>query len=267
VLEGSHVELELTSVNKKPLREVWLTAKVRDAESGDKVQRIVLAKTDSQGLAWKLPQGDSPFNPVTAEVRYEIQVTDIDGLHLEAPLAGVIRIQPDRPPSGAAMTVSRVVLPRAAPELHNRVLDDYGISQVQVKIAIERAAITATTVTSPFETSQSSVPGVKQETETVTRVLHPATDPLLLPDRLPFKAEQALELSSLNLVKGDRLKLTMEITDFRGNSAGQTYLADPLVLEVSDESGVLAAISEADPKLGEGFTDVINKQTGSGDSP
>jgi hypothetical protein len=45
----------------------------------------------------------------------------------------------------------------------------------------------------------------------------------------------------LNLVKGDRVKLTLEAVDFRGEAPGESYLSDPLVLEISDEAGVLAA--------------------------
>jgi hypothetical protein len=45
------------------------------------------------------------------------------------------------------------------------------------------------------------------------------------------------------------------------------YQGDPLVLEISDESGVLAAISEADPRSEERLTDIIKRQLGIGESP
>jgi hypothetical protein len=39
------------------------------------------------------------------------------------------------------------------------------------------------------------------------------------------------------------------------------------VLEISDESGVLAAISEADPRSEEKLTDIIKRQLGIGETP
>ena len=67
------------------------------------------------------------------------------------------------------------------------------------------------------------------------------------------------------LAKGDRLRLTVEAVDYRGNLPGESYLSDPLVLEISDESGVLSAISEADERSEERLTDIIKQQLGIGE--
>ena len=68
-------------------------------------------------------------------------------------------------------------------------------------------------------------------------------------------------------MKGDRLKLTLEAVDYRGDAPGESYLSDPLVLEISDEAGVLAAISEADQRSEQRLTDIIKEQLGIGESP
>jgi hypothetical protein len=94
----------------------------------------------------------------------------------------------------------------------------------------------------------------------------------VLADRLPLTGRYALALSPLGLAKGDRLKLTLEVTDYRGDNeqgqpVGQTTTSDALILEISDESGVLAAISEADQRSEERLTDIIGRQLGIGETP
>jgi hypothetical protein len=84
--------------------------------------------------------------------------------------------------------------------------------------------------------------------------------------------KHSVVLSPLNLAKGDRVKLTLAVTDYRGENdldqpVGTTYLSDALVLEISDESGVLAAISEADERSEQRLTDIIKRQLGIGESP
>ena len=62
---------------------------------------------------WSLAIAKTPFDDVAEELRYEIQVTDDDGLHLETPIKGSVRIRADKPPVAIASTVHRVVLPTA----------------------------------------------------------------------------------------------------------------------------------------------------------
>jgi hypothetical protein len=74
------------------------------------------------------------------------------------------------------------------------------------------------------------------------------------------------------LEKGDRVRLTLEVVDYRGEddeglAVGESCLCDPLVLEISDESGVLAAISEADERSEQRLTDIIKRQLGIGETP
>jgi len=84
---------------------------------------------------------------------------------------------------------------------------------------------------------------------------------------LPLNRRFALNLADFALKKGDRLRLTLEVTDFRGKLAGRSSLSEPLLLDISDESGVLAAISEADIRSEQWLTDLINRQMGVGKAP
>jgi hypothetical protein len=66
----------------------------------------------------------------------------------------------------------------------------------------------------------------------------------------------------VDLVKGDNLRLYLEAVDYRGQLPGQSFRSDLLVLEVSDESGVLTAVSEADVRTEQRLTDIIKQQLG-----
>ena len=112
VLEGSRVQVALECTNGKELRDAWLTI-----TSDDQRPRYELAPPDGQPNRWTLTTPDTPFARVKSEVRFEVQVTDTDGLHLDAPLRGYIRLKADRPPSCLAELVHRVVLPTAKPRL------------------------------------------------------------------------------------------------------------------------------------------------------
>ena len=89
---------------------------------------------------------------------------------------------------------------------------------------------------------------------------------------MPISGEYRLKLAKLPisppLAKGDRIKLVLEVVDYRGDQPGVSYYSDPLVLEISDESGVLAAISEGgDPLTDQRLSDLIKRQLGIGESP
>lgn len=257
VLEGSEVQLTLRSINDKPLKEAWIVVKGKQG-----AQKLPLAKTDDKGLIWTLNDVKSPLKRVSEEIRYEIQVSDVDGLNLESPIRGIIRLRPDRAPNGSAEVVHRVVLPTARPIIGYRLNDDYGISKLQLNVEIERNPEGLGT---PDPTAAAPQPQGEQDNKISFSLHDPSKPPLLTPQ--PVRGTYELNLSPLMLAKGDRLKLTLEISDYRGDGAGQAYLSDPLILEISDESGVLAAISEADERSEQRLTDIIKKQLGIGESP
>jgi hypothetical protein len=57
------------------------------------------------------------------------------------------------------------------------------------------------------------------------------------------------------------------VVDHRGEAPGVSYQGDPLILEISDEAGVLAAITEADERSEQRLTDIIKEQLGIGGKP
>ena len=95
-----------------------------------------------------------------------------------------------------------------------------------------------------------------------------ASTPDALPlERLPLAGSHALDLSAWQLEKTDRLKVQLFLLDYRGELPGADFVSDPLYLEISDESGVLGAILEADERSEERLTEIIKRQLGIGESP
>lgn len=265
VLEGTTVDLTVQCTNNKPLASVTMLVK-----SGKEETSHELVKTDETALGWKLPADKSPLTSIRREIRYDIQVIDADGLSLESPIRGNIRIRPDRPPTGSAEVVHKVVLPTAEPVIEYRATDDFGLSKIALVAEIER-----------FDPSRASGPavdlgqGVVAPAKEMPVELHRfellAGKPVLS-DRLPLAGRYSLPLSPMTLAKGDRVKLTLEVTDYRGENdqgipTGQLHAGEGLVLEISDESGVLAAISQADERSEQKLTDIIKRQLGIGETP
>jgi hypothetical protein len=123
------------------------------------------------------------------------------------------------------------------------------------------------------EIAATAAPGVTLDTDPTTaatgrevvetvRAFEPGQSP-----PLPLSLDYPLQMTPLQLVKGDRVKITLEILDERGPASGAVFRAEPLILEVSDEAGVLAAVSESDEQSERKLDELIKQQLGIGDSP
>ncbi len=248
VIEGSKIEARLSCANKH-LTEAWLTidgVKYPLTKSGPgKSPSGAATKTDaSSAELWTLASEHTPLARVEKPLRWEAQVVDEDGLGLEHPIEGFVRIKADQRPRIVADVVTKYVLPTAGPKIEYRATDDFGLAHVLVRLE----------KTSP-DGSVLELPPL---------VAHEFREPLLA-DRLPLKDSYRLSLSPLKLSKGDQLKVTLEAVDYRGSGAGQSAQSEPVVLQVTDESGVLAAISEADERSARQLDAIITRQLGIGD--
>jgi hypothetical protein len=267
VLEGSSIALSLECTNLKRLAAAWIVL-----HSGGTSQRVDLVPGEQPFLR-VLPAAGTPLAKVRREVRYEAQVVDGDGLSLETPLRGTIRVRPDQLPTAAIQTVHKVVLPTARPRIAFRASDDFGLGGLALVVQVERATLLASAGSAaPGASASAALPAASDAT---TLESHRLAIPAELPARseaLPLAGEYPLDLAPLNLVKGDRLKLTLEAIDARGQNEegrplGETQASDPLVLEISDEAGVLAAISAADKQSADRLSEIIQRELGIGESP
>lgn len=229
VLEGSRVELRVFCSNKRLVSAVLLIDN----------QEYPLAAEKNDPRRWVLSGHDSPLARVTAPVKYRLQVTDEDGLNLPQPLEGFVRIRPDRKPAIAADLVAQHWLPSGTPEIDFRASDDFGLARLvlHVEIAGSGEAREPATVT-------------LREWKTETGLV--ARDEGIYP----------LSLSPFKLTKGDQVRLVLEAIDYRGDDEGQSTTSEPLVLNITDESGILAATAELDERSARQLDAILKLETG-----
>ncbi len=242
VLEGSRVVLHLTS--DKKLRDAVLT--IEEPEAG---YTAPLRRRNDNAVGdgvdrWVLDAPDTPLAAVVSPVRYTVQVTDEDGQQLPSPIEGVIRLQADFAPRITAAVVTRLVLPNARPTIYYRAMDDHGLAAVSVFHEVVRPDGSVKEGETPiYELPENAAPERNRE------------------------EDYRFSLKGLNLRKGDMVRLTMRARDFRGPREGRVASAEPVLLEVTDEQGVLAGMMEADRHSANELQTMIERQLGVGDLP
>ncbi len=98
-----------------------------------------------------------------------------------------------------------------------------------------------------------------------------ATYPPAQQPQTNVRGEYILDLSPLQLAKGDRLQITLEATDFRGNltttdiDLGKSARSEPLVLQITDVPGFLAGMVDSDEQSARRLDAIIQRQLGIGD--
>jgi len=232
VVEGSRVDLNVVCNNKR-LTAVALTI------DGVQYPLQALASSPRPGQVWTLAETASPLSAVARPLRYEVQVTDEDGLRLPQPFQGSVRIKPDQKPQIAGGALTRFVLPTARPPVYYRATDDYGIAKLQAHLEVMRKD-------GPSETRR-------------TIPLQTLAKPLLR-GQLPVKGMLPLDLSALKLAKGDRLTVTLEAIDYRGAAEGQSGLSEAMIFEITDEAGILEDIAKPDYQSAEELDAIIRQQ-------
>lgn len=274
VLEGSSLALSLHSVNHKPLKSVSISV-----HRGADVESIPCQPRDEHRLHWSPPATCPALESLQADLKYEVEIVDDEGLTpLSAP-RGLVRVRPDAPPTGAIELVHRVVLPAARPVLRFRASDDFGIAGVELLLDVERANGTARDAGDGLAL-KSSANGQPAGAQTSPPINHAAqthryavlaADAPVTGDQLPMTVTYTLDLAPLDLSPGDRLKLAAEITDYRGQSPGRPggakAITESRLIEVSDENGVLSAIRDGDQRTEQQLNDLIRRQLHLGETP
>lgn len=230
VLEGSQVTVGIEA--DKPLRSAAVTV-------GD-TQYAMTPSGGAEGdnTRWELPPPGTPFARTAEPLHFSVQVVDTDGLSLDLPLQGVIRVRADYPPRVTADALTEVVLPQARPSVAFEAADDFALRAITAEIAILRADGTSETPP-PLEIYSAD----------------PAAPPRELRDTY------RVELSSWELRKGDRLQLTVMAHDFRGTGQpGKSTPAEPIVFRVTDRQGILAAMAQMDRESAEQLEQMIERQ-------
>jgi hypothetical protein len=244
VLEGSGVGIAVRCTNKKLASAMLLVDGVE--------HRLRPHQAAAGGLAadWEIAAAESPLARLDQTVTFELRVVDEDGLDTELPIVGSIRVKPDAAPRVTADVQTRLVLPTAAPRLAWRVTDDHAVASV---VVVAEAVATGAEIESP---------GGEQRPRSITI-------PVPLPadaagwvgrERLPLEGSVAVALDPLGLVAGDQVRLTVRAADYRGAAAGREAESEPIVLDVTDERGILAALTETDERSVEQLDAIIDRE-------
>ncbi len=305
VLEGSRVEIRLVST--KPLASAELTigqaayAMARDAASS------------TPDRLWRIADAAPPLAVIVGPLEYAIQVTDTDGLRLEEPLMGAIRLRPDRRPKVFADITTRHVLPTARPSIWYGVSDDFGLAELKVHVTVQSAQggkPTKHTLPIPLaghpqkisplvgvlaETSSDSLDarripaalrrqlasrGIELSTLAEVAIGQPGerwfiTDPnhprefLLRREdgRVNVYRQFHLPLEKFGLHVKDQVRVELEAVDFRGPTPGKSSVSKTILLQVTDQQGVFAAMLETDQRSAQQLNAIIQRQLGIGESP
>lgn len=230
VLESSRVDLRLNALNKE-LKSATLTI-------GD--DQFPLVKADDAGRQWTATP-KSPLASVRRPLRFSLQVEDVDGLSLERPVEGAIRLKTDRSPRVAAAMITRLLLPTAQPRISWGATDDYGLSRVRLLVQVDR--------------HDGRAEQFIHELRTVPQGEQPQTT---------LRGESRLDLSPFRLEKGDAVRLTVEAYDYRGKLEPKSSTSEPLVVEITDRNGILASLLESDQKSAEQLDEIIRRELGIG---
>jgi len=233
VIEGSRVDLTIRSLNK-PLEIVELTIGESDYR---------LAPTDNSRLTWTLDVTNTELAVVSETIRYQIQATDLDGIQLETPIYGSIRIQTDQPPRLAISARTRNVVATAKPPIIWSASDDFGLSRIIARIQVAHAdgEVSETEVE-----VAASLKGKARQTS--------------------IRGTYPLDLSAMKLVKGDELKVTFAAYDYRGNAEPAVSYSEPIQLQLTDRQGILSGLLETDEESARQLDAIIRRELGIGDS-
>jgi hypothetical protein len=174
-------------------------------------------------------------------MKYEIQVTDQDALSLETPITGQIRLKIDRIPRIVASAVTRQVLPTAQPKLDYAAGDDFGVAKIVAIIQVSRED------------------GRVSRHEVVAKTVPQSEQPTTI-----LRGQITISLSPYELVKGDEVKVVLEVTDWRGDLVGQTGSGEPNSFNVTDLNGILVQTGEEDKKSAKQLDEILRRELGIG---
>ena len=235
VIEGSRVELAVRSLNKKlETAKLWVGEDEYALTAGEKAQ-------DGK-QRWSFDVTGTPFESVSEPLKYRIEVTDTEGLTLESPIHGTLRLKNDQAPRTAASLRTRKVVPTASPPILWTASDDFGLSKVVAQVQVARAD------------------GEVEEDE-VNIAAPPANKPR--PESL--RGEYRLDLEKYKLVKGDELKVMFVVWDYRGSLEPQKSFSEPLILSVTDQQGILSGLLQTDEESAKQLDAIIRRELGIGE--
>jgi hypothetical protein len=255
VIEGSRLDLALRCTNKQLASATLVVA---GAEHPLEPRPVADAAAQGRAVEWALTGTPSPFARLDRAATYEIRIVDEDGLGADTPLVGSIRVKPDAPPRVSADVQTRLVLPTAAPRLAWRVADDHAVARLEIVVEpMSAAGDTAAT-----EPASDALAGPRSPRAATIPVPLATGDNAnwVGADRLPLTGVATVALDGLGLRVGDQVRVIVRAVDYRGDAAGRAAESEPILLDVTDERGVLAGLLESDERSLEQLDAIIDRE-------
>lgn len=258
VVERSRIDFSVRCSNKQ-LRSAIATIGDRD-----------YPLDSSDGYTWILDVEDSPFAMVTEAVHFAVEVEDVDGLSLERPLQGFVRIRPDRAPRIDADIKYGlpIALPAARRTLEFRASDDYGLSNVALSLEVEgddgrQARVDYLADVPSISTSTPSrefVGDVEIEFDSLDAYLVDAEN-----RRHSLRRVTPAGSSPIALAEGDLLKVVFAANDFRGPADPATTASEPITFRIGNEVEVLREMQKLDERAERDLDAIIRRELGIGE--
>jgi hypothetical protein len=234
VLEGSRVDLEVTCHNQE-LQSVTL-------HRGE--QTVALVQRTQPSPGWVLPESAAALlAQVTEPLSLEIDARNVDGVGPARRVPVLIRMLTDRVPRVVGAVITERVLPTAKPSIVYGATDDLALGEIRLTWQVRRND--GTVVDGMKMLRQRN--GKKEETT--------------------WRGKSAFDLKPLGLVAGEEVRVTLEAVDYRGALPGKASAGEPIVFQVTDESGILSGLAEADERSARQLDQIIERQLGLGGSP
>lgn len=234
VLEGSRVDLTVSCRNQ----ELASVTMHRGEEA------VELKRLDGATPQWGLPNpAASPLARVMEPLAFEIDAKNRDGVSPARRVPVLVRLLADRIPRVVAAVVTERVLPTARPSIVYGATDDLALGELKLSWQVRRTDGTVVDGTKSLRTRT----GDSIETT--------------------WRGKSNFDLRPLGLVAGEEVRVTLEAVDYRGGQPGKASSGEPIVFQVTDESGILSGLAEADERTARQLDQIIERQLGLGGSP
>jgi len=242
VLEGSKVipvvtaDKELASVKLDILEKVETDEPSPTGKPVMKVQQTITMTRRGKAFVVDSDGPTAPFARVTKEIRFRIRARDTDGLPPERPIEGLVAVANDNAPSSVALfAFSRLVVPKARPQLSFGAEDDYALARLELHLSVRRA-------------------------DEVTDL-----DPVVvkLKEHPPgYRGVYPLNLAALKVSEGDEVAVVVEAFDYRGPAPaeGKSRRSQKWVFKVTDRAGVLRGMDRLQEQMGRKLDEAVRAQ-------
>ena len=78
------------------------------------------------------------------------------------------------------------------------------------------------------------------------------------------RGQVTIPLSTYELLKGDEVKVVLEVTDWRGTIPGQQGSSEPIGFNLTDLNGILVQTGEEDKKSAKQLDEILRRELGIG---